>query len=74
MEAEETEAFEIGGNDLLDSLILSRKTGIPAADFLQAAQEEDGMVMSTYETEQTKNTMDELLDIGLIELEEEVLS
>lgn len=74
LEAEETEAFEIGGNDLLDSLILSRKTGIPAADFLQAAQEEDGMVMSTYETEQTKNTMDELLDIGLIELEEEVLS
>lgn len=74
LEAEETEAFEIGGNDLLDSLILSRKTGIPAADFLQAAQEEDGMVMSAYETEQTKNTMDELLNIGLIELEEEVLS
>lgn len=60
---------EIDGNDLLDSLILSRRTGLPASDFLEAAQQKEESVLETYRQEQTADMLNELHDLGLLPAE-----
>ncbi len=56
---------DVGGNDLLDSLILARKTGRPATEFLALAQE-NMTVMEAYQMERTAHTLEELADVGLV--------
>ena len=50
---------------MLDSLILARKTGRPATEFLALAQE-NMTVMEAYQMERTAHTLEELADVGLV--------
>lgn len=63
--AEATQPLQPSGNDLLDSVILSRKSGRPVSEFLEMARE-DYSVMEAYRMEQTASTLDELTAIGLV--------